>query len=149
MRLDIRATIEEHLVRKIKERADKAAFKNFGHAAATVRRTAQKSIERAPKARTTGRRRRRAGRLRRTEAGPKGKPIRTRRGQAPRSIVFDANERGAIIGPRFSFMGESFAAHEFGEELRGIDYPERPTMGPALEENVGRFANEWEDSIGE
>ena len=67
----------------------------------------------------------------------------------PRAIVYAADKESAVVGPRHSVVGEAGAAHEFGEEFRGTDYPERSYMEPALDANLDRFAASWGGSIGE
>ena len=118
--------------KRVEKASEKAAFRNFGHAAARIRKDAIASIEKVE--------------------GPSepGTPVHTHSGAtAKRAIAFDATKEDAVIGPRESIVGEAMAAHEFGEEFRGQDYPERATMGPALDENLTRFAQDWEGSIGE
>ena len=115
----------------VTDAADKAAFKHFGHAAARIRKDAVASIQTSP------------------NPSPPGSPPHTRRQQLPRAIAFDATKTGAVIGPRFSVVGDAGHAHEFGGMFRGENYPERPYMAPALEQNLERFAGEWQGSIGE
>lgn len=47
--IGLRASINEHLQRKLKEASEKAAYRNFGHAAASIRKDVQQTIERAPR----------------------------------------------------------------------------------------------------
>lgn len=65
------------------------------------------------------------------------------------SIFYDANDEDVIIGPRFSFVGDSGQVHEFGGSRFGEQFDERPFMGPALGRNTSRFADEWQGSIGQ
>ena len=110
---------------------DDATFRNLGHAAATIRKDAAASIEKVD------------------GPSPEGQPIHTHRGAyARRALRYAVETDFAVIGPRASMVGEAFAAHEFGEVFRGTDYPERPTMGPALERNLDRFASSWAGSVG-
>ena len=111
----------------------KAAGGNIYSAAGLVRRSAIDSIERAH------------------GASQPGSPPHTRRRQLPRSIVFSVDRRkpSAIIGPRFSFVGESGRAHEFGGRYKGQEYPERSFMYPALERTAPAFAGTFRGSIGE
>lgn len=128
---------------KVTQAKEQAAFKNVRHAAATVRNDAIKSIVPSP------------------VASPAGTPPHTRnrvsrksgkqlKGQLQRAIVFDydAKEMRAVIGPRFSVVGESGKAHEFGGEYKGETYPERSFMGPAMTSNLDRFATDWRGSVG-
>ena len=109
---------------------DRAAFENFSHAAARIRKDEQQSIERSP------------------VASPPGTPPHTRRRQLPNAIVYDATKEDAVIGPRYSVAGTSGQAHEFGGEYKGQLYPERSFALPALEQNTDRFAEEWRGSVG-
>src|SRR5262245_60051243 len=118
---------------RVQDAAAKANFRNLGHAAASIRKTAIESIVVAE--------------------GPSdpGTPPHTRRRQLKRAIKYDVDKaaESALIGPEASIVGEAGAAHEFGGQFRGEEYPERPFMEPALETNVDRFASEWSGSIGE
>ena len=118
---------------RVKAAADKAGYRNLGHAAASLRKTAVESIETSD------------------EPSAPGEPPHTRRGQLPRAIRFDVDRTNqeAVIGPRASVVGEAGAAHEFGEEFRGTDYDERPYMGPALDASLDRFAADWKGTIGD
>jgi hypothetical protein len=118
---------------RVKTAADKAGFRNLGHAAASLRKTAVGLIETSD------------------EPSGVGQPPHTRSGQLPRAIRFDVDQRQqeAVIGPRASIVGEAGAAHELGEVFHGQDFDERPFMLPALEDNLDRFAGDWAGSIGE
>lgn len=122
----------ETSVRKVFEEAEKAAFRNFQHAAASISKDAKASIK--------------------TSADPSdpGEPPHTRRRVfLRRAIRYAANKDGAIIGPLASVVGLSAEAHEFGGRYKGNEYPERPFMGPALERAIPRFAGSWQGSIGQ
>jgi hypothetical protein len=124
----------EDTTKRVDNAAQKAAFRNFRHAAASISRDSKQSLEKAPQG----------------EASAPGEPPHTHRGTYfRRAVRYEADDQGAIIGPMASVVGESFAAHEFGEVFHGADYPERPTMGPALERAIPRFAGDWQGSIGE
>lgn len=113
--------------------AQRESAKAIGRAAGRIRKTAIASISRGQ------------------EASAPGSPPNTRRGQLKRAIRFDVNRESleAVIGPMESMVGTSAAAHEFGEEYKGQDYPERPFMGPALDDNITAFAEEFSGTIGE
>src|SRR6185369_9630139 len=96
----------EDTTKRVEDAAEKAAFRNFGHAAASIRKDAQSTIEKSE------------------SASAPGTPPHTRRGLLKRAIRFDADRRRAVIGPVASLVGESGAAHEFGGEYKGEDYPE-------------------------
>lgn len=120
-------------VKEVEEAAEKAAFRNLGHAAASIRKDAVKSITRSK------------------EPSPEGGPIHTRKGQAKRAVRYavDFEKEEALIGFQESKVGTAMAAHERGETYKDVDFPERPTMGPALERGAPRFAKDWAASIGE
>lgn len=129
IQLDFKITDKLH---KIPPAADDGNFRGFGHAAAKIRKTAFGLIR-------TGK-----------QASSPGAPPRTRRRRLlKKSLRFDANKDGAVVGPRHSIVGESGAAHEFGESYKGQDYPERPFMSTAFEQNLNRIPDEWEGAIGE
>lgn len=67
---------------------------------------------------------------------PPGDPPTTRRGLLKRSIRYElaADKMSVVVGPVASMVGTAGQAHEFGGRYRGADFPERPFMGPALEE---------------
>lgn len=109
----------------------KAAFRNFGHAAARISKDAKASIEKAD------------------GPSPAGSPPHThKRNFLKRAIRYDANKNGAVIGPLASVVGTAGQAHEFGGEYRDQQFPERPFMQPALERNLDRFAADWAGSVG-
>jgi hypothetical protein len=123
----------EDRTQRVTDAAERATFRNLGHAAAAIRRDTVESIVVAE------------------GASAAGTPPLTRRRQLKRAIRF-ANDRAAgeaVVGPMASIVGESGRAHELGGEFRGHDYPERPFMAPALEKNLDRFAGDWQGSIGE
>lgn len=121
----------ENRSKRVKAAAEKAAFRNFRHAAASIRKDAAASIERSP------------------DPSPPGTPPHTRRRLLPRAMRYDVSKEGAVIGPRASVAGEVGSAHEFGGRYKQQDYPERPFMQPALERAIPRFAGSWRGSIGE
>ena len=113
---------------------EKAAFENFRHAAASIRKDAIKSIRH---------------RKDRSKVSPAGEPpTQHRAGFFKRAIFFDSNEEGAVIGFVASRVDQIAATHEHGLTEEGRDYPERPTMGPALERAVVRMNRDWRMSIG-
>lgn len=116
--------------KRVADSAQKAAFKNFPHAAAGIRKTAMGLIERSP------------------ESSLPGEPPHTRRGLFDRAMQFAADKDGAIVGLSFAIAGESGKPHEHGGEYKGQFFDERPFMQPALIENLSRFASSWEGSIG-
>lgn len=128
--------------KRVEKAADEASFRTIGHAASAIRKDAIASI-------VPGQ-----------GASPPGSPPHThsqritkkgkvRQGNYQRAIVFDVSKIDAVIGPRASVVGQSFAAHEFGGDYFGESYPARPTMGPALDRNASRFGDSFAGSIGE
>jgi len=113
----------------VKTAAEKASFRNLGHAAASISRDAKATIDKSP-----------------TPSVP-GKPPHTRRGQLKRAIRYAYDKTSAVIGPIFSAVGTSGEAHEFGRMYKGEKYPARPFMGPALTRAYPRFASSWGGAV--
>lgn len=125
------SVVVESLFPNVAKAAALAEFRSLGHAAATIRRDAAQSIDRS------------------ANPSEPGEPPHTRRGQLKRAFRFDVSEESAVVGPMLSMVGESAAAHEFGEEYKGQSFPERPFMAPALDRALPRFLRDWQGSIGE
>lgn len=121
----------EDRTKRVKTAAEQAAFRNFAHAAASIRKDAASSIEVSP------------------EPSAPGEPPHTRRRLLPRSMRFAADKEGAVVGPQASVAGQAGSAHEFGGRYKGQSFPQRPFMLPALERAIPRFAGSWRGSIGE
>jgi len=118
--------------KRVSDAADSGTFRSFSKAAFSISSDAKASLT--------------------TADGPSapGQPPHTHRGEYLRKAVrYAADKEGAVIGPIASVVGDSGAAHEFGEEYRGQDYPERPFMAPALERATPRLADDWSGSVGE
>jgi len=116
---------------ELKKKADDAAYRNFGHAAASIAKGAKESIK--------------------TATGPSapGQPPHTHKGAfLRRAIRYAADKTGAVIGPMASVVADVGTALEFGGHYKRQDYPPRPFMFPALERGAPRFASDWEGSIG-
>jgi len=107
-------------------------FKNIGHAAASLMKDARRSISNSKRASRPGR------------------PPNTRRGLFRRAIRFEmgSDRKSAAVGFIESLVGQSAKAQEFGGRYKEQNYPERPTMGPALERNKHRFAGQFAGRIG-
>lgn len=130
---------------KVAKAVEKAAYRNFGHGAASISKDVKSTLEKAE--------------------GPseEGQPPHTHKGVfLRRAVRYAADKEGAVIGPRESVVGDVGAVHEFGEvrddlidtESKGVvlvirDYPKRPFMFPGLERGAPRFAEEWRGSVGE
>jgi hypothetical protein len=120
--------------KKIEAAASRAQFENLRHAGFRISKDAKASIKKSK------------------EPSDKGEPPTTRGkgGHNLRGAIFvDSEKDSVIIGPRASFVGDAGEAHEFGKTRKGDQFDERPFMGPALAENVDRFASDWHGSIGE
>lgn len=117
---------------KVKKAANDASFKNLGHAAASIRLTARRSIKKS-----------------KTYAKV-GEPVHTRDRRLPNAIVYDVSKdkQYAIVGPAFSLAGPVGGAHEHGGAFRGRAYGKRSFMAPSLESNTIRFATSFSGSIG-
>ena len=128
--IDVKVTTRKSFD-KVKAKSQQSNFKSLGHAAASIRLIARRSIRR-----------------RQTAAMP-GTPPNTRRGQLKRSIMYSLDkQRGvALIGPDFDVVGAAGKAHEFGGNFRRERYPKRPFMGPALEKVKDRLPSMWAGSI--
>lgn len=118
---------------RVQEAADRAVYKNVRHAAFSIRKYIRESIKKSP------------------QSSQPGEPVATRgkRGNVKNSIFAATEKDNAIIGPRYSFVGDAMEAHEFGKRRGENTYEARPTSGPALEANTDRFAGSFRGSIGE
>jgi hypothetical protein len=123
----------EPQVEKVSEATDRSIYRNVRHAAFSIRKTIRDSIKKSP------------------DAAVPDQPVATRgrRGNVKNSIFVAADDDTAIIGPRFSFVGDAMEAHEFGKRRGESDYEARPTSGPGLTKNTDRFAQSFAGSIGE
>ena len=118
-------------VQKVLRKAKKANIESLGHAGATIRLTARRSIRRDQKPSAVGR------------------PPHTRRGLLRRAIVYavDKYRQMAVIGPAYGMVGQSATAHEFGGRYRRQHYKKRRFMGPALEKTKNRLPRHWAGSV--
>lgn len=129
----IKFTVEDNTNAMI-QAADRASYDNLRHAGLSIGRMAKDSIAKSD-----------------SPSAP-GRPPTTRgRGRKSlKSAIFASSDRdSAIIGPRYSYVGDSGEAHEFGKTRFGEQFDERPFMGPALEASLPRFAADWQGTIGE
>lgn len=115
----------------VAEKVSQGTVRALQKAAYAIFRTSQESIERSE------------------SASKPGTPPHTRAGQLPRAERYDVDKSAevAVIGPRFSVVGTSAEAHEFGGEFRGEHYPARPFMGPALEKNKDLIPTFWASEV--
>ncbi len=114
--------------RGIEKKVERGAKNAFARAAFALRKTAQQSIERQ---------------ARPGDRARPGDPPKTRRGQLRRAILYAADSEGAVVGPTARLIGYSAAVHEHGGERGGVQYPARPFMAPALEQEITTFADEF------
>lgn len=120
-------------IRAMQKRVDKGIFETLEHTAAAVRLTAFRLI------------------FKRKGPSPKGTPIYSPEGKAkrPGAILFfvSDSEDFSVVGFSEGMMADSMRPHEHGGEYRGQTFPARPTMGPALEINSVRFADDFVDNL--
>lgn len=111
----------------------KASFRNFGHAAASIRKDAAASLQRVAS----------------DDPSPPGQPPHTHKGVfLKRALRYHVDPFSAVIGPRESVVGKAASAHEHGGRYKGAEYPQRPFMFPALQRAIPRIGNRWRGSIG-
>lgn len=117
----------------VEKAADRGIYSSIRHAAFSIRKYIRESIKKSA-----------------TPADP-GEPVATRgrKGNVKNAIFAHIEDDMAIIGPRFSFVGDAMHAHEFGGRRGENTYQARPTSGPGLEKNTDRFAGSFAGSIGE
>jgi hypothetical protein len=125
------------------ERLERASVRLVGHAAGSTRKRAIESISPSDYPSSPGR-------PPHTRVRISKKTGKHRPGQIQRAIVFahDKTANVAVIGPRFSVLGDSAKAHEFGGTFRGGQFDKRPFMGPALDATQDKFAGSFAGSLG-
>ena len=132
----------EDKTKAVTDAAEKATFKNVGHAAAAIRKTAIDSIasEDGPSA---------PGTPPHTHTGGITKSGKVRRGAIQKAIAYAADIDSAVLGPRFSILGIAGRIFEFADNVHGDNFAieERPYLGPALAGNLDRFASSYAGSI--
>ena len=117
--------------KKVLAKAKKGSIKSLGHAGATIRLTAKRSIRR------------------RKKPSPEGRPPSTRKAQLRGAILYAVEKQNDLvaIGPERAKVGTSAAAHEHGGRYKRQRYPKRPFMGPALETTKERLPRKWAGSV--
>jgi len=112
---DTRIQLRLERIAKAMERARKGSLHSVGYLISTI---AKGSIKRSRK-----------------KSRP-GEPPNTRRGLLRRAIRYQVadDRQSVVIGPTYSMVGRAGEAHEHGGRYKGQTYPERPLMGPALDE---------------
>lgn len=83
------------------------------------------------------------------KSSPPGQPPRTRKGLIRRSVLYavDKQRLEAVIGPSFQRIGKAASAHEHGGQYKGQRYPQRPFMGPTLDENLGMIPQKFKGAL--
>jgi len=118
-------------MRGLQEKADKGMFKSLKHASFSIAKVMRESLVQAK------------------GPSPAGKPPHTHKGRHLRRAIWtDVQPSMAVIGPRYSVVGDAGAAHEFGETFRGAQYPLRPFAGPALEVAAPRLGGHFSGTVG-
>ena len=119
---------------RVKEAVERTAYRNLGHAAASIRKTAIQSITKGKK------------------PSEPGEPPHTRgrRKGFKRAILYAMEgKEAAVVGTARSRVGEAGQPHEHGGRRGKQIYPPRPFMAPALGANLDRMAKDWEGSLGQ
>ena len=116
---------------KVLRKIRRANIENLGHAGASIRLTATRSIRKS------------------AEPSAPGTPPHTRRGQLPKAILYavEKQKQRVVIGPDYMKIGRSASAHEFGGRYRKERFKKRPFMGPALEKTKDRLPRHWAGSV--
>lgn len=73
---------------------------------------------------------------------------KVRKGRLPKAIVYKSERGNAVIGPAFSLIGDVGGTHEHGTDRFGDEYPARPFMVPARDENLNEFGSSFAGQIG-
>ncbi len=117
--------------KKVLAKTRKGSIKSLGHAGATIRLTARRSIRR------------------RKKPSAEGRPPSTRKGQLRSALMYSVEKQNdlVVIGPEHAKVGRSASAHEHGGRYKRQRYPKRPFMGPALETTKERLPRKWAGSV--
>lgn len=119
--------------KKLKRAAEQGTYRSLGHAAASLRLIAQRSIRKSDK------------------PAPEGQPPHTQTRRLPRSILYAVDKRAgsAVIGPSRDRIGLAGGEHEHGRVFGGRKpkHPARPFMGPALRKAAPRMPRFWRASV--
>lgn len=142
------------LTDRVRKAVERASFKNFAHGGASIRKTAIESIKITKEVIGYISKKTKSGKRRRVKIyrpSPVGTPVHSHRnkGFVSRGVRFDATKESAVIGPTSTVYGDVMRVHEFGGERLGQHFDARPTMAPALENNLDRFASSWRGSVTE
>lgn len=77
-----------------------------------------------------------------------GEPPHTRRGLIRKAIRYAVadDRRSVVVGPAYSMIGTAGEAHEHGGRYKGETFPQRPFMGPALQEALPQIGPQYKVS---
>jgi phage gpG-like protein len=129
--IDVKVTVQLDL-KPVDKAVQKAKFENFRHAAQSISKDVKGTLVKSD-----------------GPSAPGSPPHTHKRVFLRRAIAYRYDKEGAVIGPRASIVGQAGAAHEFGGNYKGTNYPERPFMQPALDRATPRFAGNWAGSVGQ
>lgn len=139
---------------QVMKAVDKGDFKSFAHAAASLRKAIIAGVKVNKEVLgwiTTNRLSKRGKRIRARiyRPSPVGSPVYSHKskGWVSRGVKFEANKDGAVIGFAHSVYGDVMHAHEFGDWRKGQKFDPRPTVRPALDQNINRITSYWRGSI--
>ena len=124
--------IQPHF-KHVEKATDDATYRNIRHAAFSISKRAKASIKKSKRPSDPG-----------SPPNTRGRGRKNIRG----AIFTDSDRYSAVIGPRYSFVGDVGEAHEFGRKRKGDSFEERSFMGKSLAESTDRFAASWHGSIG-
>lgn len=118
---------------KIRAAVKRGNIDSLGRAGALVRTVARRSL-------------RRRG-VKKLPSRP-GQPPKTT-GPLKRSILFEVekDKSAVVIGPSSDIVDDVGTAHEFGGQFRGVQFPKRPFMGPALIKVTPQLPRLWAKSV--
>ena len=120
--------------KKAKREFDRANLRNIYKASGFALKVARRKIKKKKKG----------------QASPPGTPPHTHDARVlKRAMVFEVEEKeqSSVLGPRFSRVGRSAVAQEYGGLYMGRRYPERSFMGPTLDDIIPPLPNFWADSV--
>ena len=126
--VDVRIRMREERLRKAMARARTGSLSSVGY---LISQIAKSKIKRSRK------------------PGRPGQPPTTRRGLLRRAIRYQmsSDKYSVVIGPIYSMVGTSGQAHEFGGQYKGARFPERPFMGPSLDEAMPQIGPKFRGSV--
>jgi len=117
--------------RRVKQRAKAGNYRSLGHAAASIRTIARRSIRK------------------RKKPSSEGTPPSTQTRRIKQAILYALNRHRdeALIGTARSIVGEAGSPHEHGGYYKGAYYPRRSFMYPALRKAAPRLPKHWAGAV--